>query len=281
MTTVYTIGYQPVEIVNRAFKLVDLQNQIIDRGVPSGNLKKEIVEYLKTFTLPDEDYLFVNTVRNRDIIPYCHFANTLVYDPPYVASDREIFKILQALHAVVGGKDTISIYANALNSVRMILTPLKESMPQRDYYNALTLLSDLNHSDIGAFEQYFSQFTTLQNPTIRKKVIFYGDPINPNYFAQLNAAGIYVSAFVPYEFFTMPCDKLDTYYFENPLFQTHLYMLVELRRLISTYSPDAVILNPGGIYLNESEADFYVYKLSQDLPVYKLPGTFNGVPIQL
>jgi hypothetical protein len=250
--------------------------------VSSGNLKNDIIEYLKSFTLLDTDYLLLNTIKNRDLIPYAHFPNTILYDPPYVASQREIFSLLSSIRTLIGPKDNVSDYTSAVNSLRASIIRTKENLPQSVYFNALTLLSDCNQSNLDSLDAYLSRYTSpyIVSP-VKKKAIFLGDPVSPKYFDTLNAAGIWVSAFAPYEFFMTPCDRLDSYYFENPIFQSQLYTLVETRRLISEHQADILILNPGGIYLSETEADFLAYKFSKDVTVYKLPGVFTGAPIQI
>lgn len=277
--TVYVVGYQPLEIVNRNYQLVDLLHIAIEKNPE--NVKTALIEYAKTFTLLPGDFLMLNTARNKDLIPYFQAQSPLIYDPPYVASERDIYKVLQNLNGIVGSKDNGSLYASTLNSVRATINLTKENLTQEEYYNSLLLLSDVNLSNSHTVEQFLLSKKTPYEMNVRKKIIFVGDPVNPQYFSQLNAQGIYVVAFAPYEFFTLPCDKIDTYYFDNPMFQPSLYMLVELRRLIKQHNADAIVFNPGGLYLTQEEADYFVYSLQQDLPAYKLPGTYNAPPIQI
>jgi hypothetical protein len=277
--TVYVVGYQPVEIVNRNYYLVDLLHTILEKNPVSA--KTALIEYAKTFTLLPGDFLLLNTIRNKDLIPYFQAQSPLIYDPPYVASERDIYKVLQNLNSIVGSKDSGTLYATTLNSVRATLNLTKENLTQEEYYNSLLLLSDVNQSNSATLEQFLLSKRTPYVIEVRKKIIFVGDPVDPKYFAQLNAQGIYVVAFAPYEFFTLPCDKIDNYYFDNPMFQPSLYTLVELRRLINRLTPDAIVFNPGGLYLTQEEADYFVYSLQQDLPAYKLPGTYNAPPIQI
>jgi hypothetical protein len=91
---------------------------------------------------------------------------------------------------------------------------------------------------------------------------------------------------MPYELFLLPCTEVEQYYFINPLYQSQLYTLIELRHAISAKEdngamviPDILFLNPGGIYLTKEEADFYAYKLAADIKVIMLPGTYQGVQI--
>lgn len=278
--TLYVVGYQPLEIVHRNFKVVDLLHTILEKN-PSGMLKSNVIEYAKTFVPTAGDTILLNTVRNKDLIPYFQAHSPLLYDPPYVASEKDIYKILQELNSIIGSKDNVSLYVNPLNALRAALNLGKENLTQAEYYNCLMLLSDVNQSRGDLAEQFILSKKGPYEMQVRKKVLFVGDPVQPEYFTQLNANGIYVVGFIPYEFFSLPCDRIDTYYFENPMFQPALYMLIELRRLISQHAPDAVILNPGGLYLTREEADYFTYTLQQDLPVYQLPGTYIAPPIQI
>jgi len=279
--TIYLVGYQPLEIVDRRYLIVDLLHTVMEKN-PPGKVKDAIIDLAKNFVVTPGDFLLLNTVRNKDLIPYFQAQNPLLYDPPYVASERDIYKILQGLMSIVGTPEHVGLYVDLLNSMRTTILLGKGNMSQAEYYNCLLLLSDLNQSNTEAVDNFIaSKRTPFEIPNVRKKVIFVGDPVQPEYFNQLNKQGIAVMDFVPYEFFMNPCDRIDTYYFDNPLFQQSLYMLVELRRLVSQHQPDAIIFNPGGLYLTNEEADYFIYALQKDLPVYKLPGTYIAPPIQI
>lgn len=281
----FTVGFQPLEIVPKDYKIVDLMNLVTDEGVKSNNLRAEVIEKMKTW-LPAEmvagqDFLLLNTVRNRDIIPYS-VGVTLLYDPPYVSSASEIKKLLGNIAAMLGDEKARTFnHIDTINSVRATLALMKDNIPQSDYFNFLTLLTDINSSDPEALVNQILTYRTPYDMPAKKKAIFLGDPVHPDYFRALNAQNIFVVSFMPYDFFTLTCDKLDDYYFENPLFQSHLYLLVELRRIIQQYQVDVIILNPGGIYLTDAEADFYAYSLAQDATIFKLNGSYSGQPIQI
>jgi len=277
--TIYVVGYQPLEVINRNYQLVDLLHTVLEKNPQ--HAKTALIEYAKSFTLGEGDFLLLNTARNKDLIPYFQAQSPLIYDPPYVASEKDIYKVLQNLNSIVGSKDNVNLYVNAINAMRSSLNLGRDQLTQAEYFNCLLLLSDVNQSNTDTAEQFILSKKVPYEMHVRKNIIFVGDPVQPEYFAQLNSQGIYVSAFAPYEFFSNPCDRIDSYYFDNPMFQPSLYMLIELRRLISHHKPDAIVFNPGGIYLTHEEADYFTYCLQQDLPVYKLPGTYIAPPIQI
>lgn len=287
--TIYTIGYQPIEVISRQYAITDIINLVMTKGVQTGNLKQDVIQFLKSFRLEKGDKFLLNTVKNKDLIPYVweelnskdNLQNLLVYDPPYVSSDTEIFRTLKNLFIQLGGKPGVRTWIDSANSVRDILTRNKDNMPQKDYYNAMLLLSDINKTSADTLIQHIMKFDTPWDMRMEKKAIFFGDPVDPRYIEYLNSIGIFVVAFVPYESFTVPCQTVEQYYFDNPLYQSHLFMLIELRRLISFYFPDMIIMNPGGIYLTKDDANFFSYKLAQDVKIKMLPGTYAGEQITL
>jgi hypothetical protein len=287
--TIYTIGYQPIEIIGRDYRLVDLVNLITDKWDVTGNVYDAVIEYVKKFQLRPEDKYFLNTKKNSQVIPYIwenlnrfdSLKQLLIYDPSYVASDAEIYKILKDLKLVIGPKQGYRSYIDAANAVKETVVRVKDNMSQKDYFNALMLLSDLNKSSVDALIQYLLSFTQPYQMNMTKKVIFFGDPVTPRYFEYLNSQGIFVVSFLPYEFFLTPCMTPEQYYFENPMYQSHLFTLIELRRLITIYMPDALILNPGGLYLTPGDAKFFAYELQNDVKIKILSGNYPGEQISI
>jgi len=284
---IYTVGYQPIEIVSRTFKLLDIVNILVDKEDLQGNVFDNVIEYVKRFKLNPEDKYFLNTKKNYNIIPYIweqlnnenSLNQIIIFDPSYVASDSEIYKILKDISNIIGPKQGYRSHIDAANAVREALTRVKDNMTQKDYFNALMLLSDLNGSSPDSFIQYLLSFKQTYQMNVSKKVIFYGDPVTPRYFEYLNSQGIFVVSFLPYEFFILPCTNPERYYFENPMYQSHLFTLVELRRLVTIYNPDAIIFNPGGLYLTLNDAKFYANGLKNDTKIIVLSGNYSGEQI--
>ena len=291
MTTVYTVGYQPVDLINRSYKLVDIMNQVVEQGIPSNNLTEEIVKYLKTFAAGKEDFLLVNSTATRGVIPYCKFQNTLVYDPPYVANPTEITRLLKQLSSIIGDPNTANIYLHSLNSLRALIQNYKDAIPQSFYYNALTLLTDANKSDTVSLEQHVINVAENgRRSKFDKYAIFLGDRVDPSFFDYLNSQGVYVLQFMPYDYFGIPVDTVDAFYHANPFFQSPLTTLTELKQCIfgSRYvirnqevHPSILLLNPGGIHLNQAEAEFYRSELAASITTYVLPGLYKGVTLQI
>ena len=290
MSTVYVIGYQPIDLVSKKYKLVDLINKITEEGVVSNSIYYDLISLLRKFSANDDDFLLVNSFATRSLIPYCKFKNTLVYDPPYVANQGDIFRLLRQLASIVGDANTANIYMHSLNSLRSLLTNYKENIPQSLYYNMTCLLTDANKSDTISFESRILQFANKRNSQFDKYAVFVGDVIDPLFFDYLNSKGIYVLKFLPNDFFSLPATTVDEYYFSNTFFQSPLNMLIELKRILfgdefeldgKIIHPSILILNPGGIYLTKSEAEYYYLELGQHVTTYILPGVYKGVTLQL
>jgi len=289
VSNIYTVGFQPIEMVPRADTVIDVMNTVMNAGVPTGNLRKDVIEYIKTIKLQPGDKFMLNTPKNKFIIPYVWeelnrndaMQNLIVYDPSYAASESEIYKILQNMRLQLRGTPEVRPYLDTVNSIRDIISRNKDNMPQKEYFNVLTLLSDANRGNAGPLIDHVMQFNKPWQVNMTKKAVFFGDPVDPRYFEYLNSQGVFVVAFLPYDAFTTPCMSVDDYYFTNPFFQSQLYTLIELRRLVQFYFADMIIMNPGGIYLDQQDTEFYSCKLSNDVKIHVLPGTYTGAQIQI
>lgn len=287
---IYTVGYQPIEIIGRKQAITDIMTLVQQPGMMTGNnLKTAVIDFLKKQQLqPGDKYLF-NTMRNKDIIPYVWenlnskdaLSNLFIYDPPYAASDVEIYKLLRELNHHLGDGANARTWSDATNAAREMITNVKDNLSQSEYFNAAGLISDVNNGNPEKLIAHLGKFTQPKEMEVKQKAIFIGDPVDPRFIDYLNAKGTYIVSFLPYDLFLMPCAQVEQYYFTNALFQSPLYMLIELKQLLSQPGrcPDIIYLNPGGIYLTKEEAEFFAYKLSQDIKCEILVGNYSGQPI--
>ena len=282
--TVYVVGHQPVDIITKKLKLVDIMNVVTTRGVVTNNMLKDVTNYLNSleFEMDSTDFILLNSAHNIDIINGLSRQNVIVYDPGLSTDKKEVNNILRSLVVSLGSNDINRVYRDTINSVRASITAIRNVVDSDVYFNCLTLLSDLNHTDVEPLEAHIMGLQTTERPEFTSKAIFLGDVIEPAFFKDLESKGINVVRYFPYELFLKPVDDIVTAYVDNPYYQRMLlHMKTELRSAIAEYHPQYLILNPGGIYLSAIEADLLVEAFKNDLTIYKLPGTYQGANIQL
>ena len=279
MKTVYVLGYQPIDIISKDYKLVDIINRIVSDPATRDNyamLSDAIINTLHTMTFENEDKLLINSYRGRDFIPFCPTQNTILYDPPFLSSASETQKLFRDISSIIGAKTASGCYNHSANIMRTAIAT--HSVTPSKYYNALTLLTDLNHSDPTAINAYLNGEVPAAYE-VKNKAIFYGDPIDPTFFDTLASKGVEVVSYLPYETFLRPVNDSVKYYSTSLLFEPIMSITIELKRLIRTKQATMLILNPGKMYLTNMETKYLVEQLGQVLPVYVLPGTYKGADI--
>lgn len=281
MKTVYLIGYQPIDIISKEYKLIDLVNYIISNAeiidkYPS--LSEALLDTLKTFPFEKDDKLFINSYRCRDLIPFCSIEHTILYDPPYLSSATETNKCFREISKVIGSPILMNCYINTANSFRSVVAGAHGLTPSV-YFNALTLLTDLNHSDVASAEQYLLQAPKSSFNTFKHKAIFLGDPIDPLFFDNIASKGVQVVSYLPYEFFIQPIKDVVKYYSTNMCYDPIMSLALELKRIIREKGATMLILNPGILYLTSFEVRYLLEQFSSMLLVYVLPGVYKGADI--
>jgi len=281
--TVYVVGYQPIETVTRKLKIVDVLNLVISKGLISNNILTDVANHLSTIvaSMDDSDYILLNSAHNMNLLYGLSSPSVFVYDPSISATERELTSIVRNLLIGLGSNNTARLYRDSLNNIRSGITELKDQIPADTYFNLLTLLTDLNKSDVESLNKYILSLTKEAKKPFTKRAIYVGDVIDPEFFKNLEDSGVHVVKYYPYENFLLPVDSMVKSYFNNSYYnRILLHTKTELRTALLEYAPQMLIINPGGIYLTEMEADHLVETFKNDVTVYKLPGIYKGVSLQ-
>ena len=285
MSKLYTIGFQPIEVVGKDYEVIDLLNVVASTPNCSGRLKPQLISLMQQ-TVTKDNIFFANTVYNRTFIPYAYplFKHVYLYDPPYVSSEGELTRSLRQLANIFGSEKVESPYLRKSNSLRSAIIATQDTIPPADYYNALTLLSDVNKGSPEGVIQYLNSKSSASiKPPVSEahKAIFIGDLVNPEYISYLYELGVSVLKYLPYEFCITPVDRIDEYYYNSFIFKPNWYLENELKNMIDELGITMLILNPGGIYLSQDDAEFFASRLGTRVTTYILPGTYEGSPIGL
>jgi hypothetical protein len=289
--TIYTIGYQPIDLIDVRFRVVDIINMITSaKPAADVNLRIDIINFIEeNKILFNDDYLFINSKTNRTFLPYSASRRTIVYDPPYVAQQQDAAYLLGLIQRIIGVKEKMNkevvttlagSYNNSLNGMRNLIFQSMGMLDPANTFNAMMLLSDMNSCKKVDLQKYIEKNATFKpNPEIEYKYIMYmGDPVNPSFFNDLLNEGYYVVKYYPYETYLLPCDDLGTYYSSNFMFQTPLFNCVSIRSFIheliaeQNKSIEFCIINPGSVYLTREEAECYMRKLKDDIPFKVIKG---------
>jgi len=289
---IYIIGYQPMDIIDVRFRVIDLMSVILSTKNPEEiNLRLDIIEFLeKEKELFNENYLLVNTKTNKTFLPYTASKKTIVFDPPYIPHTSEVEHLLFNIQSLIGVKQrmnkeliatTAGTYNNSLNGMRNLIFQTQEFLAPGDYYNCLTLLSDMNScskADLQSFIEKRGKFK-YDKTADYKFVLYFGDPVNPEFFNALFNKGYIVVKYLPYDQYLQPCTDVYEYYAGNFLFQTPLFNVVTIRNILREYAAEGVniefcIINPGSVYLTREDAEFYMRRLSNELP-FKIVKGYN------
>lgn len=283
MKTVYLLGYQPIDIISKDYKLIDLVNYTVsDEKIISNynTLTDALLNSLKTLNLDKDDKILANSYRCRELLPFCSAQHTLIYDPPYLSSPAATASCFRELSSIIGSPMVSNCYLSTANSLRSMLAA-SHSLTPSVYYNALTLLTDLNHSDVAAIENYILKSPKSPYTSLTHRAIFFGDPIDPSFFDNIAAKGVEVVSYMPYEAFIQPVGDVVKYYAENLLYEPIMSLVIELKRQIREKQVTMLILNPGVLYLTSFETKYLVEQLSSILPIYVLPGVYRGADISV
>ena len=290
---IYTIGYQPIELIDVDFTIVDIINLITsDKKAEDVNLRVDIIKFLEdNRKLFNDNYLLVNSKLNRTFLPYCVFRKSIVFDQPYVPHRYETEYLLNKIQSIIGVTETINkeklltttgAYHNSLNTLRSQIFNNSENLSPGDYFNALMLLSDMNRCDKSGLTGYINKNAkfAFNRSKEYKYVMYFGDPVNPEFFNKLLEKNYIVVNYLPYDQYLTPCDDIGEYYASNFLFQTPFFNVITLRNLINNFQTEhggelnCVLINPGSVFLNREEAAYYMGALANDIK-FKLVTGFN------
>ncbi len=283
MRTIYLLGYQPIDIISKDYRLVDLVNYTVSEDGIIGKhstLTDALLDSLKTLNLDKDDKILTNSYRCRELLPFCPIQHTVLYDPPYLSSTRVTAECFREIASTVGSPKVSNCYLATANSLRSMISGAHGLTPSV-YYNALTLLTDLNHSDAAAVEKYLLDAPKSPYATFNHRAIFFGDPIDPAFFDTITAKGVEVISYLPYEAFIQPVKDVVKYYSENPLYEPIMSLAIDLKRQIRVKQATMLILNPGALYLTPFETKYLVEQLSPVIPIYVLPGVYKGADISV
>lgn len=283
MKTVYLLGYQPIDIISKEYRLIDLVNHVVSDEAIIGkhlSLPEALLDTLKTLPLDKDDKVLTNSYRCRDLLPFCPIQHTVLYDPPYLSSAGETSKCFREISGAVGSVMPSNCYLSTANSLRSMIAGA-HGLPPSVYFNALTLLSDLNHSDAASIEKYLLDAPKSPFAESKHRAIFFGDPIDPAFFDTIAAKGVEMISYLPYETFIQPVKDVVKYYSTNMLYDPIMSIAIELKRIIREKHATMLILNPGILYLTSYETKYLLEQLSPVLPIYVLPGNYKGVDISV
>lgn len=283
MKTVYLLGYQPIDIVSKEYKLIDLVNYVVSDETIIGrhlSLTESLLDTLKTLPLNDDDKVLTNSYRCRELLPFCSVQHTVLYDPPYLSSLTETAKCFREIARIIGSTVFSNCYFNTANSLRSMIAAAHGLLPSV-YFNALTLLTDLNRSDIASMEKYLLDAPKSPFTKATHRAIFFGDPIDPAFFDTIAGKGVEVVSYLPYETFIQPVRDVVKYYSTNMLYEPIMSIAIDLKRIIREKSVTMLILNPGVLYLTSYETRYLLEQFSSILPIYVLPGNYKGVDISV
>lgn len=286
--TLYTIGYQPIDLVDVDFVVKDIINIVTSNKKPEDikSLRSEIISFIEANKKElFDNYCLLNSKTNTTFIPYMISRKSILFDPSYTPYSGQVSHLLGQIQKVIGvnstmNREEISTTAgalnNSLNRVRDLMSKSKVMMSPADYFNALMLLSDLHQCEVQKLQNYILGSSFMYDTTKSyKHIAYFGDPVNPAFFNKLYEKGYIVDAYLPYEQYLFPADELGKYYCENFIFQNPAFKALTLRsNVLNNKNLDFVILGVGSIYLTREEAEYYTKSLKDDA-TFKIITSYN------